>query len=70
MANEMKIHEGDLVRHPTKPEWGLGKVLAMCPSSNKWNRGSDFLVESFVPHFQFTRRVVGSANGVSRWSFS
>jgi len=29
MANEMKIHEGDLVRHPTKPEWGLGKVLAM-----------------------------------------
>ena len=46
-------------------------VLATaCPSSNKWNRGSDFLVESFVPHFQFTRRVVGSANGVSRWSFS
>jgi hypothetical protein len=40
-----------------------------CPSSNKWNRRSVYLMESFVHHFQFTRRVVGSANDVSRWSF-
>lgn len=25
----MRINEGVLVRHPTKPDWGLGKVLAM-----------------------------------------
>ena len=41
-----------------------------CPSSNKWNRRSDYLVESFVPHYHITRRVVDSANDVSRWSFS
>jgi hypothetical protein len=28
------------------------------------------LKESFVPHFQFTQRVVGSVNDVSRWAFS
>ena len=44
--------------------------LGECPSSNKWNRRSVYLMESFVHHFQFTRRVVDSANDVSRWSFS
>ena len=44
--------------------------FAACPSSNKWNRVSDYLKESFVPRFQFTRRVVDSATDASRWSFS
>ena len=37
-------------------------LLPYCPSSNKWNRRSNFLMESFVPHFQFTRRVSDSAS--------
>ena len=41
-----------------------------CPSSNKWNRRSVWLMESFVPHLHVTRRVVDSATDVSRWSFS
>ena len=41
-----------------------------CPSSNKWNRPSDYLVESFVPHCHVTRHAAGSANDVSRWSSS
>ncbi len=41
-----------------------------CPSSNKWNRRSDYLMESSAHHFHITRRVVGSANDVSRWSLS
>jgi hypothetical protein len=41
-----------------------------CPSSNKWNRGSDYLVESFVPRYHVTRHAAGSANDVSRWSSS
>ena len=28
-----------------------------CPSSNKWNRRSVLLKESFVPHLHVTRRV-------------
>ena len=39
-----------------------------CPSSNKWNRRSILLKESFVPHLHVTRRVADSANDVSRWS--
>ena len=41
-----------------------------CPSSNKWNRRSAFLKESFAHQLHITRRVVDSANDVSRWSFS
>ena len=37
-----------------------------CPSSNKWNRRSVLLKASFVPHFQFTQRVVGRANGIAK----
>jgi hypothetical protein len=37
-----------------------------CPSSNKWNRFSGYLVESFVPRYHVTRRAVDSANDVSR----
>ena len=45
-------------------------TLLICPSSNKWNRRNDYLMESFAHHFHITRRVVGSANDVSLWSFS
>ena len=45
-------------------------IFIFCPSSNKWNRRSGFLMESFVPHGHVTRRVVDSANDVSRWFFS
>ena len=48
---------------------GIAQSL-YCPSSNKWNRRSDYLMESFVPHCHVTRRVVDNANDVSRWSFS
>jgi hypothetical protein len=41
-----------------------------CPSSNKWNRRRVYLMESFVPRFQFTRRIADSATDASRWSFS
>ena len=40
-----------------------------CPSSNKWNRSDVRLSECFAHHFHVTRRIVDSANGVSRWSF-
>ena len=42
--------------------------IAECPSSNKWNRRSNLLMESFVPHGHVTRRVVDSANDASQWS--
>jgi hypothetical protein len=48
----------------------LAVLDANCPSSNKWNRGSDYLVESFVPRSHVTRHAAGSANDVSRWSSS
>ncbi len=43
---------------------------ALCPSSNKWDRCSVKLSECFAHQFNITRRVVDSANDVSRWSFS
>ncbi len=46
-----------------------GADITECPSSNKWNRRNDYLMESSAHHFHITRRVVGSANDVSRWSF-
>ena len=59
---------------------GIGEMIAegfvangvktYCPSSNKWNRRSVYLMESFVPHFQFTRRIADRATDASRWSFS
>ena len=54
------------------PSKGRGKNLSArdCPSSNKWNRRSDYLMESFAHHLHVTRRVVDSANDVSQWSFS
>ena len=55
-------------------EAGFERVVYLafsdCPSSNKWNRRSDLLMESFVPYVHVTRRVVDSANDVSRWSFA
>jgi RNA polymerase sigma factor (sigma-70 family) len=55
-------------------ESALGKLSdehrLVCPSSNKWNRRRVYLKESFVPHFQFTRRIADSATDASRWSFS
>jgi hypothetical protein len=55
-------------------EAGFERVVYLafsdCPSSNKWNRRSDLLMESFVPYGHVTRRVVDSANDVSRWSFA
>ncbi|MDH3669279.1 MAG: hypothetical protein OEN23_20385 [Paracoccaceae bacterium] len=55
--------------------WTLEMRLRMtdiptCLSSNKWNKRSDYLMESFAHHFHITRRVVDSANDVSRSSFS
>ena len=41
----------------------LNKV---CPSSNKWDRCLVLLRECFAHHFHVTRRVVDSANDVSR----
>ena len=40
-----------------------------CPSSKEWDRCLVLLRECFAHHFHITRRVVDSANGVSRWSF-
>jgi hypothetical protein len=37
-----------------------------CPSLNKWDRRSDYLVESFVRRYHATRRAVGSANDVEK----
>ena len=37
-----------------------------CPSLNKWDRRSDYLVESFVRRYHATRRAVSSANDVSQ----
>ena len=48
------------------PWIGSKAVDTLCPSSNKWNRRSDYLMESFAHHFHITRRVVGSANDVSQ----
>ena len=39
---------------------------ARCPSSNKWDRCLVLLRECFAHHFHVTRRVVDSANDVSR----
>ena len=38
----------------------------VCPSSNKWDRCLVLLRECFAHHFHVTRRVVDSANDVSR----
>ncbi len=46
------------------------ELRLLCPSSNKWNRRRVYLKESFVPHFQCTRRITDSATDASRWSFS
>ncbi len=58
-------------------EVGYGRVLGesdyawtYCPSSSKWDRCSAMLSECFAHQFHITRRVVDSANDVSRWSFS
>lgn len=62
-------HSSIAVCDPDAFDWA--EILAgCCPSSNKWNRRNDYLMESFAHHFHITRRVVGSANDVSRWSFS
>ena len=42
------------------------KIQAYCPSSNKWDRCLVLLRECFAHHFHVTRRVVDSANDVSR----
>ncbi len=42
----------------------------ICPSSNKWDKRALNLSECFAHHFHVTRHAVGSANDVSRWSFS
>lgn len=41
-----------------------------CPSSNKWNRRSGLLVESFVPHGHVTQRIIDNATDVSQYFFS
>ena len=41
-------------------------VEYVCPSSNKWDRCLVLLRECFAHHFHVTRRVVDSANDVSR----
>ena len=53
--------------------WHLDEVLVRingerhyCPSSNKWDRCLVLLRECFAHHFHVTRRVVDSANDVSR----
>ena len=43
-----------------------GLERAGCPSSNKWDRCLVLLRECFAHHFHVTRRVVDSANDVSR----
>ena len=43
--------------------------IETCPSSNKWDRCLVLLRECFAHHFHVTRRVVGSAIDVPRWSF-
>ena len=60
MAN--KEHE------PEKIVSKLQKVMLgqSCPSSNKWDRCLVLLRECFAHHFHVTRRVVDSANDVSR----
>ena len=44
-------------------------IRDICPSSNKWDRCLVLLRECFAHHFHVTRRVVGSAIDVPRWSF-
>jgi hypothetical protein len=51
-------------------EYASDSLKNDCPSSNKWNRRRVYLKESFVPRFQFTRRIADSATDASRWSFS
>ena len=53
--------------------WHLDEVFVRingerhyCPSSNKWDRCLVLLRECFAHHFHVTRRVVDSANDVSR----
>ena len=42
------------------------RLYTDCPSSNKWDRCLVLLRECFAHHFHVTRRVVDSANDVSR----
>jgi hypothetical protein len=60
----------NMINHNTLVERLRATELNDCPSSNKWNRRRVYLMESFVPHFQFTRRIADSATDASRWSFS
>ena len=56
---------GDIVRQAN-----TSQVTALrCLSSNKWDRCLVLLRECFAHHFHVTRRVVGSAIDVPRWSF-
>ena len=50
------------------PKQGITFEELQCPSSNKWNMLSVWLMESFVPRLHIMRRVAHSANDVSRWS--
>ena len=47
-------------------KWSKDFMEAGCPSSNKWDRCLVLLRECFAHHFHVTRRVVDSANDVSR----
>ena len=57
--------------HDQERDYWLEEIdgVRKCPSSNKWDRCLVFLRACFAHHFHITRRVVDSANGVSRWSF-
>ena len=63
---ESRIEEGHLMSDHVHMMISIPSKYAVCPSSNKWYSGSEYLVESFVPHCYVTRRAVGSANDTPR----
>ena len=65
MKNEILLENYDL---PGQLESAIGRLVEYynCPSSNKWDRCLVLLRECFAHHFHVTRRVVDSANDVSR----
>ena len=52
--------------HPNQIQDWKKRLVEGCPSSNKWDRCLVLLRECFAHHFHVTRRVVDSANDVSR----
>ena len=70
MSNDTIISFSDPTFHDELTELVRGGARRMlceaCPSSNKWDRCLVLLRECFAHHFHVTRRVVDSANDVSR----